>query len=83
MLVPILCFTCGYPIGDLEVFYHAERAKKIRSIMKERGTVAAFVTADGNLQIDCKDILDRLHINSDCCRKLMMTSMIFTDYYNN
>jgi len=81
MLVPVICFTCGNPIGDIEDLFHHLRAARVREILAERGTTATQAAADAGLQIDCSDILDRLGIKNDCCRKCLVTAMIFTDHY--
>ena len=36
---------------------------------------------DAELSVPCGDILDRLKVTADCCRKTLMTSMVFADYY--
>lgn len=69
MLIPIVCFTCGCPIGDKEDLFNALKAKKI----KEK--------KNPDDDIDCSDILDLLDIKNDCCRMHFISSMLFTDYY--
>lgn len=81
MLVPVLCFTCGYPVGDVEDLFHHMRAARVRAVLAERGTVAAQAATDAGLQIDCGDILDRLGVEHDCCRMTLVTAMIYTDLY--
>jgi DNA-directed RNA polymerase subunit N (RpoN/RPB10) len=83
MLVPVLCFTCGCPVGDVEDLFHQMRAARVRAILAERGTTATQAAVDGGLQIDCSDILDKLGIKKEnyCCRKVLATAMVFTDYY--
>jgi DNA-directed RNA polymerase subunit N (RpoN/RPB10) len=81
MLVPVLCFTCGCPVGDVEDLFRHMRAARVRAILAERGTTATQAAADAGLQIDCSDILDRLGVVHDCCRKALVTAMIFADYY--
>ena len=81
MLVPVTCFTCGNPIGDIEDLFRNLRAARVREILAERGTTATQAAVDADLQIDCSEILDRLGIKRDCCRKCLVTAMIFTDYY--
>jgi DNA-directed RNA polymerase subunit N (RpoN/RPB10) len=72
MLVPIICFTCGCPIGDKEDLFNKlkeEKAKKLN------------IRDIDNKELDCSDILNKLDINNDCCRMHLITSMQFTDYY--
>lgn len=68
MLIPIICFTCGCPIGDKEDLFNYLKAKKI----------------DGNNpndDIDCSEILKLLDITNDCCKMHFISSMLLTDYY--
>lgn len=81
MLVPILCFTCGCAIGDKADLFRHMRAKRVREILKSRGTTATQAAADAGLQIDCEDILDLLEIRNDCCRGHLVSAMVFADYY--
>jgi DNA-directed RNA polymerase subunit N (RpoN/RPB10) len=81
MLCPVLCFTCGCPVGDVAALFRHMRAARVRAVLAERGTAPALAAADAGLQIDCSDILDQLCIDNDCCRKTLVTAMIFSDYY--
>ncbi len=79
MLVPIVCITCGCPIGDVADLYRVLRAKRVKEVLAK--TSRTPFHASGDLQIDCTDIFDRLKIRSPCCRTHLTTSMVFTDYY--
>ena len=81
MLCPVLCFSCGYPVGDVEDLFRHIRAARVRDVLAERGTAATQAAVDAGLQVDCGDILDRLKIDRDCCRKTLVTAMVFRDYY--
>ena len=81
MLCPVVCFTCGCPVGDVEDIFRHMRAARVRGILAERGTAATQAAVDAGLQVDCGDILDRLGIDHDCCRKTLVTAMVFRDYY--
>ena len=81
MLVPVLCFTCGCPTGDVDCIFRHLRAARVRTILGERGTTATQAAIDAGLQIDCSEDLTRLGITNDCCRKVLSTAMIFSDYY--
>jgi DNA-directed RNA polymerase subunit N (RpoN/RPB10) len=82
MLVPVLCFTCGCAVGDVAPLFRHMRAARARAILAERGTTATRAGADAGLRVDCGDILDRLGVDHDCCRKTLITAMVFTDYYH-
>jgi DNA-directed RNA polymerase subunit N (RpoN/RPB10) len=81
MLTPVTCFTCGCPVGDKEDLFRHMRAALVRATLAERGTQPTQAASDAGLQIDCREILDRLQVTGDCCRKALVTAMIFTDYY--
>lgn len=81
MLPPVVCFTCGFPIGDVaEIFLHL-RAARVRAALEARGTAAAEAAVDSGLQVDCSDVLDALGLRYDCCRMHLVTAMVFTDHY--
>jgi len=81
MLTPIVCMTCGCPVGDKAGAFRHMRAKKVRALLAERGTAAERAPADAGLRIECAEILDALRIAHDCCRKTLVTAMVFTDVY--
>lgn len=70
MLVPIICFTCGCPIGDKEDLFNYLKAQR----MEESHTGA---TDD----LDCSDILTKLGIFNDCCKMHFISGMMFSEYY--
>ena len=74
MLIPIVCFTCGCPIGDKEDLFNYLKVEKIQS-QKDKLQIL------NNNELDCSDILDKLDIVNDCCRMHFISSMLFTDYY--
>lgn len=81
MLIPVVCFTCGCPVGDLaDVFLHM-KAERVRKALAERGTVPLQAANDADLQVPCDDIFDALGVANSCCRKCLTTAMIYTDHY--
>ena len=81
MLVPILCFTCGSAIGDVEDLYLSMRAARVAAALAENDTAAVAASIDPKLQIDCRDILELLNVRFDCCRAHLITCMQFSDLY--
>lgn len=81
MLVPIVCFTCGCPVGDREDLFRHMRAELVRRVLGERGTAPTQAAIDAGLRVDCADILDLLGVVNDCCRLHLVTAMVFADYY--
>ena len=82
------CKTCGFPIGNAtRVIYNILRNEKIKNILKEADTpTAGAPTAaktstekltntliDPEINIDTKEILDKLHIKNVCCRTCLIT----------
>jgi DNA-directed RNA polymerase subunit N (RpoN/RPB10) len=81
MLTPIVCLTCGCPIGDIEDLFRHMRAARVRELLGERGTDVSQAAIDVGLQLDCSDILELLGVRNDCCRAHLVSAMIFDDYY--
>lgn len=83
MLIPVRCFTCGYPIGRVAALFRFIRARRVREYLKGRQVIPTQVMADAQLQIDMSDVFDRLAIprDSDCCRVHLTSAMDFRDYY--
>jgi len=81
MLVPVLCITCGYPIGDVEDVFKILRNTHVKAILSERGTAPTQAAVDSRLQLDMTEILEELCIESDCCRKSLISATIFDDEY--
>lgn len=71
MLIPIVCFTCGCPIGDKEDLFNYLKEQKIKENPE----------SDKSDDLDCSDILTKLDIKNDCCRMHFISSMTFSDYY--
>lgn len=65
MLVPVVCFTCGGPVGDKAALFR---------LMHRRAVEASTDSPD------CLKIFIKLKVTSDCCRIALRHSMIFTDY---
>jgi len=81
MLIPVLCFTCGCSIGEKEDLFLHMQAKLAKKILDERKTAPIQAHIDPDIQITCGEILTKLGVKNDCCRKTMVTSMRFSDYY--
>ena len=81
MLTPVRCFSCGRSTGHVATIMAAARRKRAKQILAERDTTPTMTMVDAGLQMACGDILDRLKIPLDCCRKTLITTMIFQDYY--
>ena len=81
MLIPVRCITCGTPIGHVAPAFAHARRKRARAALGARGTLPMQAMVDAELALPVGDILDRLAVTHDCCRKTLVTTMIFQDYY--
>ena len=77
MLVNVRCPTCGLPIGDIALFWKKMRSARVKEVLGVRNTISPQAGFDAGLQIDCKDILDKLQILKSCCRAHLICAMEF------
>jgi DNA-directed RNA polymerase subunit N (RpoN/RPB10) len=70
MLIPILCFTCGMPLGDKAGFF--EKLKK-EDLLKKKDM--------NNPNMNINHIFKQLDIEKDCCKMHMVTSTLIIEYY--
>lgn len=77
MLPPIVCWECGTPIGDKADLFLAERKELVEAKLAELNITADHALTAVDLQIDCGEILDRLLLPRICCRKVLLTVMLF------
>jgi DNA-directed RNA polymerase subunit N (RpoN/RPB10) len=83
MLTPIVCFTCGLPLGDVAPVYHSIRRKRMmEKYGKEDSTTApTFASIETKEQKNMmKDVLDALGVDK-CCRTHLVTAQLFTEQY--
>jgi len=81
MLVPIRCFTCGYPIGDIaEIFRHI-RIERVRAHIQATSETPMQAIIDNYSEINMRDVTDSLGIVASCCRTHLITAQDFRDYY--
>jgi DNA-directed RNA polymerase subunit N (RpoN/RPB10) len=73
--IPIVCPTCGLPLGDRGELFDVLRNEKIEKIVKSEGILADLVPLKDGLQIDCIDILNILKIDKDCCRMYTISAI--------
>lgn len=82
MLTPVVCITCGSPLGCKAPFYRAIRNSRVREALEKTGVRPSQASLQAAaLQIDMKDILERLGVDLDCCRMHLSTIMDWRDYY--
>ena len=83
MLTPPVCFTCGYPLGDVAPIYRLVREKRQAA---RRGphldSVSPTMLAQDFQQTENQmgDVLAALNL-SQCCRTRMITCQDFRKYY--
>jgi DNA-directed RNA polymerase subunit N (RpoN/RPB10) len=81
MLTPIVCQSCGMPVGDVEDLFRHMKDEVTRRELEARGTVVEQAAVDPGLKISFGPILDKLGIHHNCCRVSLISAMSFCDYY--
>jgi DNA-directed RNA polymerase subunit N (RpoN/RPB10) len=74
MLIPVVCLTCGLPIGDKAQAFSAMREKKTNKALEKAGVQASFASI-ANVQINLEDIFKALQVRNDCCRAHLSMAM--------
>ena len=83
MLTPIVCFSCGLPLGDLAFIYQYILAKRMTALYGTEDSPVAPASApldQGQRDNLMADVLDALRLTS-CCRTRLCTAMDFRAYY--
>ena len=80
MLTPVVCFTCGSPIGDVAPLYL--EVLRARNAQRAPGGAAPYNRAidPGQRENMMEDVLDALRVHK-CCRTRLITAMQFCDHY--
>ena len=77
----IICYTCGNDVGSLYEAYNLAVHKRLKAYHKEKNIT---VLPDFNFlttSVPTGDILDKLGLRRECCRRCMLTCTWFKDYY--
>lgn len=82
-MFPYIVCWCGRSIGDLFPLFNAMKQEKYEEYCKKNGIVIEpkRVTVSSDVHVDVGDILDALHLHTDCCRSRMITQIEFKEYY--
>ena len=80
MLIPVRCFSCGKPISHLYETYMTELEKTKKQMGEEMEMIPVVHSkiADG-FQAPEEIVLDQLGIKRQCCRRMFLTNVDFTD----
>ncbi len=81
MLCPVVCFSCGCPIGDVADLFRHIRAKRVAAVLGEHKTLPTQAAVDPGLRIELTADLARLGVTNDCCVGHLITACEFGDYY--
>jgi DNA-directed RNA polymerase subunit N (RpoN/RPB10) len=81
MLPPIVCHSCGMPLGDVAAIFKAMCLKKIKEHLKTHNIHPDMYTMTAANKIKSGTELDKLMIINECCRTQILTNMEFKDYY--
>ncbi len=82
MRVPVLCVTCGAPLGDKEIVFVAMQAEATAAALLRAATSPEGAPYDADYEVRVGGILDDLRVEAICCRTALMTSRVFEDIYN-
>ena len=88
MLPPVVCTTCGMPVGDVAFLY----ARMVPPAAKGPGFFRPADGGPGALEAgpgaeaagagpSPQEVCERLGIHDYCCRMHLVTAMRFPDYY--
>lgn len=81
LIAPVICQSCGLPLGDVAATFKLCRNKKIKEVLQSTKIKPEHSIISPDFQIDCTDIFEKLHIYPQCCRKSLACAMDFTQYY--
>lgn len=72
MIIPVKCFTCGKVLGDKYLYYLKEIAeeKNKKNITDDN---IQYLTDDAMDKSIEGNVLDKLKLNRQCCRRHMLT----------
>ena len=76
----IVCTTCGCPLGDIYDIYIKELGKDIDIKLNDIKCSPETAIMNVDLKISAGDILDKLGIDSYCCRMHMITNVTFDNF---
>ncbi|QGM12925.1 pCP80R [African swine fever virus] len=80
MLLPVVCFTCGFPIGTYAAIFVKARTEYITT--KMGGTLPQNIPLHASLQIVLQDLITALGIPMRvCCRTHLFTTLDYRIYY--
>jgi DNA-directed RNA polymerase subunit N (RpoN/RPB10) len=82
MLVPVVCFTCGSPVGQVEDLFLAMRGRLVEAALGARQVSPTQAAVAAGLRVDCTPIFEALRVDNDCCRTRLATAMEFQSYYS-
>jgi len=80
MHLPMICGTCGYPIGELEEVFDMMQYDYIQEMMEKHNSTAKNLCMITKTEIIYQPILDKLGVHNYCCRMRFTTNMAWRDY---
>jgi|MGYP000887077265 DNA-directed RNA polymerase subunit N (RpoN/RPB10) len=80
MHLQVRCFTCGVVLGHVAKIYREELMRKINAIRGDKNIAVTKILTDPTIEIDITELIDQLQIESDCCKKDLISAMNLQDY---
>jgi DNA-directed RNA polymerase subunit N (RpoN/RPB10) len=80
MFGPPVCFSCGWPTGQIAVLFKHIRTQRAKKLLKDMGTVPEKAAFNYELTQDNSDVLEKLAVPHACCRVCVTTTMTWKDH---
>jgi hypothetical protein len=81
LIAPVICQSCGWPLGDVAKAFNEARNIKIQAILTTTNIRPEQAIISPDFQVDCTDIFEKIQIFNQCCKKSLTCAMDFTQYY--
>lgn len=82
-MFPYVTCWCGRSLGDLFPLYTEMKRRKYEEYNKKHGVniKPTRVPISSDVRVDVGDILDKLHVHTDCCRARLISQIEYKEYY--
>lgn len=80
MHLPMVCPSCGYPIGELEEIFDMMKQDYMKEMMEKHNSTAKNLCMVTGVDVEFGPILDKLCVDNLCCRMRFPTNLAWKDY---